>query len=408
MQTPPPLRPFQESALSVLDAPQKLHVVVVAPTGSGKSRIFEDALATGSFRRGLLISPLVALHRQHAARLEQRGLSVRIGVERPTAPILGPQSRSRTRSRSDRRQVWILSPESLEHDQVRSTLSEYAPDLLVVDECHCVWDWGSSFRPSFARIPELAGLPEIKKSLWLTATLPVEARRALQQRLGEYGTVVEQGSFALPDRLKIDVRRIALEDRASVLLEELRQGREATIVFSVTRQGTERLRRLCAEMRLEAVPYHAGLSREERLNIERGISEGRIRLVIATSAFGMGMDFPTLRRAVLWQAPLSLLDLAQAVGRVARGDSGGSALCLWHPDDFRLVQWSVGGQARRARQMLEVHRYLDGSGCHRERLERAFLPAAASNGGRTCIELGSQLTPCSRCLGRSRIIGMTH
>ena len=162
------LRPFQRAALSALAEPG--HVICVSRTGSGKSLIYERA-ARQPGRRTLLVSPLIALAFQQRERLRAAGLRVKMGsggsAERPESGT----------------QAWIVSPETLRYAAYQSALESWKPDFLVVDECHCLWDWGDGFRPDFLALPDLIPRLGIPRSLWLTATLPVDARRELRSRL---------------------------------------------------------------------------------------------------------------------------------------------------------------------------------------------------------------------------------
>ncbi|MGK5082655.1 DEAD/DEAH box helicase [Bdellovibrionota bacterium FG-1] len=344
------LRPFQKEALTALSQPG--HVLCIAPTGSGKSLIYERA-AVQSGRKTLLISPLVALARQQQARLKD-------------LPLAGAQD-----------QIRIISPESLLNPARIRALRHWRPNFLVVDECHCLWEWGESFRPAFNEIPKLMTAFSIQSSLWLTATLPPEARLDLRTRLP--GPLIELGAFNLPPHLQITLKRIPWSDRASVLVTWILQQKSAGIVFVSTREATTRVTRLLEAAKLSVVSYHAGLSQDERRNIEQQITLRQVQIIVATSAFGMGMDHAHLRWVALWQAPHSLLTFAQAIGRAGR-DRGCNpkdahnpqALVLWDYDDFRLLDWSVRKSERQQAQLLQVSQYLESPGCRRVNLRQYF------------------------------------
>jgi len=126
------------------------------------------------------------------------------------------------------------------------------------------------------------------------------------------------------------------------------------------------------------VLYHAGMASEERRLIEKQIEERAPQIVIATSAFGMGMDHPHLRWALLWQAPPSLLSLAQAIGRAGRDPLHSSrALIFWEPEDFRLLQWMLAGSARKLQELQEVRNFLEQDSCRIASLKRYFSACAA-------------------------------
>lgn len=353
------LRPFQKSALDALARPG--HVLCVAPTGSGKSLIYERAASIPG-RKTLIVTPLVALARQQRARLAASArLPVSLGAGAPSEP---PPPRGRGGA-------WIVSPEKLLFEPKLRALREWKPDFLVVDECHCLWEWGEAFRPAFRLIPGLLKDPGIGTSLWLTATLPREARDELRSMLG--GTLRELGGFGLPPALDVRVARVRLADRAEALLGWVRQQRAPGIVFAPTRDSASRLGRLIEAMGVSVIVYHAGLGSEERRIAEARVASGSARVIVATSAFGMGMDYPVLEWVALWQAPATLLSFAQAIGRVGRDPRRRArALVLWDEDDFRLLEWTLRGLPRRRQRLMEVRAFLMSTRCRRVDLVAYF------------------------------------
>jgi ATP-dependent DNA helicase RecQ len=224
-----------------------------------------------------------------------------------------------------------------------------------MDECHSCWDWGESFRPALRDALKLVSELGIPRSLWLTATLPEPARKLLRDRLPE--PLRFQGGFQLPEGLELRILRVPWPERADALRRWLELRLEPGIVFVATRSGAERVARLVRVSR-DAVAYHAGLSSEERAAIEVRLRAGECFVLVATSAFGMGMHFPQLHWALLWQAPPSVLALAQAAGRVGRGGERAIAAVFWDEDDFRLVEWMVGQSEERGRALAELRECL--------------------------------------------------
>lgn len=359
------LRPFQKESLAALESPT--HVLCISPTGSGKSLIYERIAQKGRYRI-LLVTPLVALARQQNEKL--RALNVPVHLGAGGAGELPPPS--------EKSGVWIVSPESLLIDSRKKALRNWRPDVLVVDECHCLWDWGEGFRPSFNTLPELITELQIERSLWLTATLPPSARAHLLEQLPK--PVTEIGRFDLPPRLSLQVERVSWIDRGDFLNRWISHRSTSGIVFVATRDAAHRVARLVEAFQLKkhsVLIYHAGMGKEERQARERQISEdakaGKASIIIATSAFGMGMDHPHLRWAVLWQAPTSLLSLAQSIGRVGRSpDFDAEALVMWDTEDFALLEWCLGESLRRREELLAVREFLRSTGCRRNSLAKYF------------------------------------
>lgn len=353
-----PLRDFQLNALSALKNPG--HVLCVAPTGSGKSLIYER-FAAHSTRRTVLVTPLIALARQQREKLVASGIRASLAMggakELPTFGKSG---------------VWIISPESLLFDSTRNVLNKWKPDFLVVDECHCLWDWGDQFRPAFLLLPDLIRDESVKRSLWLTATLPFDARKYLRMRISP---LTEIGSFQVPLQIELHVTRVPWIHRIEALVRWIGlHDHEPGIVFVPTRDSTNKIARLLTSMGKKVVVYHAGLAREERSSAEKAISGRLPEIIVATSAFGMGMDHPYLKWVVLWQAPLSVLSLAQAIGRIGRNPAKARALVLWDEDDFRLLEWTVQGSIHRRKDLSDLFEFLRGPGCRKEGLCRYFEP----------------------------------
>jgi ATP-dependent DNA helicase RecQ len=352
------LRPFQREALQFLEKP--VHLLCIAPTGAGKSLIYET-IASEKGRRTLLISPLIALARQQASRVVSLGVPV---VLNPGAfPKPAPPKGSG---------VWIVSPESLQSPRTLERIKKWKPDFLAVDECHCLYDWGEQFRTAFLEVPGLIRKLNISRSVWLTATLPLEARRELEALIGSPVFRVV-GKFSLPPNLYLDVVQVPWPYRASFLLERCSREWGAGIVFVSTREATRRVQNLLTTAGRRAVNYHAGLSQEERKSIETRMKTEPDLIMVATSAFGMGMDYPGLKWAVLWQAPASLLSLAQALGRVGRrSGTFARATLLWDEEDFLNQEWLTQGSARRIQSFKEVHSFLMRSECRARALELYF------------------------------------
>ena len=362
------LRPFQKEAIEILKRP--VHLLCIAPTGSGKSLIYET-VAENLGLRTLLITPLIALARQQLARFQKKGIPA----------VLLPAQMPGSIFDESKIKILIASPEAILQSRVNDYLENWKPQFLVVDECHCIWEWGDSFRPAFSKLTDLVEKFSIRRSLWLTATLSHDKRHELERSLPAALKIL--GGFGLPAGLRIFVKRVPWINRADALLGLFKSKAGAGIVFTQTRDSTERIMRLVSMSGRRVLAYHAGMAREERLSIEHMIENKMVDVVVATSAFGLGMDYSHLRWAVLWQAPPSLLFLTQAIGRVARGSEVTSeAIVFWDDDDFRLIEWMVRGPCgtiassvdsdEKRSELVNVARFVRSKQCRRADLFTYF------------------------------------
>jgi ATP-dependent DNA helicase RecQ len=367
------LRPFQKQALKAL-RPKPSHVLCVAPTGSGKSLIYErQARRPGT--KTLLVTPLIALARQQLEQLRASGVAVSAATGRMCSPGDPPDPREQS-------SAWIVSPESLLSPARKRQLTDWQPNFLVVDECHCLWEWGEDFRPAFHVLPELLRSGSISRSLWLTATLPEPARHSLRAALSDLNlSLKELGSFSLPGQLRLEIERVQWSERSLRLLGKIEELKNlgCGLIFTQTRESCERLTRFISSAGVSVLAYHAGLSLEERRNAEKTVRAQNVQLVVATSAFGMGMDYSHLRWVLLWQAPPSLLALAQAIGRAGRSsDYPARAIVFWDFEDFQLIDWMAQGSEQRKKNLEAVADFLAAPSCRSAALEKYFNGQSSS------------------------------
>lgn len=321
------LRPFQIDAIQELQ--KHSHIILTAPTGSGKSLIFQEYLRLNPMTRALLITPLNALSRQHVQHLKTE---------------INPTTGSG---------VWVVSPEQLRLDQ---RIKDWSPNFLIVDEAHCVWEWGEEFRPDFKFILGLVNEWNIPKSFWCTATLPFMARQELLEALPS--GVRQLGKFTVPPNLILTTQKIAPSDRDHALLCYcLERHEQLGIVFCSTRPLAERLGARFRKYNALCWVYHAGLSKEERTNLEQQLRTQEHGVIFATSAFGMGMDIRQIRYSVLFQPPFTMLSLMQALGRATRTEQLAEGMVYWHFDDFLRFEWMVRGNTKRRNELDIVKKW---------------------------------------------------
>jgi len=363
-------------------------VLAVLPTGFGKSVCFQvPALLDGGTTA--VVSPLISLIEDQVAGARSRGIAARAWTSVTGA---GERAVLWRELREGSLRLLYVSPERLEHRAARRLLAAIRPRRLVVDEAHCVTEWGHEFRPAYRRIGlahRAFGAPPI---LALTATATARTRRDIERSLGLREPVrvllpVDRSNLLVAVRVAGDIGDALVE-----LVAALRHAGGAAIVYARTRERSARLAIALSRRGLPAAAYHAGLPAERRRWVQRRFLEGRLRVVCATSAFGMGIDHPRVRFVGHLGAPPSLEDYVQECGRAGRDGRPGRCV-LWWIDGRDRHEWKVDGRARvdaRARARAEaVWRYVTHTGCRRAFIARYFGERRPSCGG------------CDRCAPRT-------
>ena len=318
--------PAVEAVLSRDDA------VIVLPTGGGKSICFQvPALCFD--RLTVVVSPLISLMADQVQALERRGLAATF-----LNSTLPPDESTRRAELIRRRQVRLLyvAPERLAVGSTTSLLAEAGVDLLAVDEAHCVSEWGQDFRPSYLRLPAVRRLIGDPQTVALTATATPRVRRDIARLLELRNPAVIVGGFDRPN-LTFRVETVKSDpERHQAMVTRMRGVREAAVVYAATRRQVELVTRILSSGRVNAVAYHAGLPPERRARAQDAFMTGATPVIVATNAFGMGIDKPDVRLVLHYLHSGSLEDYYQEAGRAGRDGARSNCLLLFNRND-RLV-----------------------------------------------------------------------
>jgi ATP-dependent DNA helicase RecQ len=307
------LRPGQEESVrAVLDGQDTLAVLA---TGTGKTAIYQLAgLILGGVT--IVVSPLVALQRDQLRALSKHPAGVEV-AELNASDHAGRKA-AQELLENNRPGFVLLSPEQLTHSAVLDLLAASRPRLVAVDEAHLVSEWGEDFRPDYLRLAaaiRAMGRPPI---LALTATAAPPVREEIVHRLEMREPAVVVGGFDRPN-LNLAVFTFADEDtKYRRLLSHVRSSRGAGIVYVATHHHAEDLARDLATAGVSAQPYHAGLTAKQRREVQDAFLAGEYRVIVATIAFGMGIDKPDIRWVSHADAPGSIDAYYQEIGRAGR------------------------------------------------------------------------------------------
>jgi ATP-dependent DNA helicase RecQ len=321
-------RPGQQAVVRA--AVEGRDTLALMPTGSGKSLTYQLAAMLRPTPT-LVLSPLIALMKDQVDKLPPEVAAQATLINSSLDP---DEAAARLRSVAEGRvRLLYVAPERLRQRSFLDAIAGIDVGLVVIDEVHCVSMWGHDFRPDYLfirRALEALGGPAI---LGMTATATPETERQIAAALGREPEVVRT-SVVRPN-LRYDVAHVDGEEgRLRILVRRLHELRGASaIVYARSRRSCETLARTLRVHDLSAVHYHAGLEPQERAAAQEAFIEGRVQTVVATTAFGMGIDKPDIRLVALYNFPESLESYVQMVGRAGRDGRPSDTLLLASPSD---------------------------------------------------------------------------
>jgi ATP-dependent DNA helicase RecQ len=333
------LRPGQREAVAALLDGRD--VLAVMPTGSGKSAIYQLA-ALRLPGPTVVVSPLVALQRDQVAAIRERRLSA--GQANATVPA-GERRRALDGFERGDLQFLFLAPEQLANPETLEQLRAAEPSLVVVDEAHCISAWGHDFRPEYDRLGgvlEALGRP---LALALTATAAPPVRRQIVERLGLRDPAVVVRGFDRPN-IRLAVERFSDADAKDAAVADRVEAAagQPGIVYVATRKRAETLAAALADRGVRASAYHAGLRAKERRAAQAAFMDEPGVVMVATTAFGMGIDKPDVRFVLHADAPDSLDAYHQELGRAGRDGRPAEAVLFYRPEDLGLRRFFAAGQ----------------------------------------------------------------
>ncbi|MEI9929517.1 MAG: RecQ family ATP-dependent DNA helicase [Rhizomicrobium sp.] len=374
-------RPGQEEAIDALLSGG--HVLTVMPTGSGKSLCYQiPALILGGLT--IVVSPLVALMQDQVAALRLAGVAA--------------ESINSSRSREDNVAAWrraasgdlrvlYMAPERLMTEPMLAALAKLAVKLIAIDEAHCVSQWGPAFRPEYRALSQLAGRFPKTPIIALTATADEVTRADIALQLFDNRAQTMVQGF---DRPNISLTVDSKQNTNRQLLDFIaRHKGKSGIVYCLSRKKTEKIASLLTENGVRALAYHAGMEKDAREANQNTFMTEPAVVMVATIAFGMGIDKSDVRFVFHTDLPGSLEAYYQEIGRAGRDGGPAEAHMLFGLEDIRMrrvfIDQEDAGEDRKRREHARLNMllaYCEASSCRRQMLLHYF---------------GETSEPCGNC-----------
>ena len=401
-------RPSQEEVINSVLAGRD--TLALLPTG-GKSLCFQvPALSMGKLC--LVVSPLIALMKDQVGRLRKQGVQARAIISSMTPAEIDNALES---AAVGKLQFLYVSPERLASPLFLGRLPRLPLGLIAVDEAHCISQWGYDFRPAYLRIAAIRELRPEVPIIALTASATPAVATDIMEKLMFRDPKLVRGSFHRPE-LKLWVSNG--EDKEGRLLKVARNVQGCGIVYVRTRRATMRLANMLVQNKIPTSAYHAGLPGEERDRIQQEWTSGAVRFMVATNAFGMGIDKADVRLVVHTEPPPDLESYYQEAGRAGRDGETAHAFLLTGPGDLERLQDQLAASfpsmthVRSVYQAFaDLHKIAMGSGFLetyevdiRELARRTALPAVTVANSLKALELDGKLALSDGVRTPSRVL----
>jgi ATP-dependent DNA helicase RecQ len=343
------LRPGQEEAVrAVLDGRDTLAVM---PTGSGKSAIYQLATLIGG-GPAVVVSPLLALQRDQVEAIEESGA----GEAAELNSTLSAAAREETLEEVEEQQLdyLFLAPEQFATEETLERLRTAQPRLFVVDEAHCISEWGHDFRPDYLRLGTVIEELGQPVTLALTATASPPVRAEIVDRLGMRDPALVVRGFDRPNIWLGVEEHLDEKAKLDAVVERVADEPKPGIVYSATRKRSEELADALRSRGLRAQAYHAGLPSHERESTQDDFMRDDIDVVVATIAFGMGVDKPNVRFVFHAEPSDSVDSYYQELGRGGRDGEPARAVLFYRTQDLGLRRFFAGAGEIHVDEVLEV------------------------------------------------------
>ncbi|HZG41183.1 MAG TPA: ATP-dependent DNA helicase RecQ, partial [Nodosilinea sp.] len=343
------LREGQEDAIAALL--EGHDVLAVMPTGSGKSAIYQlaGALIPGCT---VVISPLLALQQDQVDSIAEQAVGDAVAVN---STLSAARREAAFESLADDNLEFIfLAPEQFNNPETLERLQKAKPSLFVIDEAHCISEWGHDFRPDYLRLGAVINTLGHPKVLALTATAAPVVREEIVKHLEMEDVEVFVQGFDRPN-IWLEVRRYEDEsEKEDALIDQVVRATKPGIVYVATRKNAEAIAEALEEKGVAAIAYHAGMKAADREAAQAAFMNDEAEVIVATTAFGMGIDKPNVRFVIHHNISDSVDSYYQEIGRAGRDGEKAFALLFYCPDDLNIRRFLASGGQVDVEQVEQV------------------------------------------------------
>ncbi|MFT6974202.1 MAG: ATP-dependent DNA helicase RecQ [Bermanella sp.] len=340
-------REGQEQTIRQLLAGQSS--LAIFPTGSGKSLCYQ-LTATLLPHLTLVVSPLLALMKDQLEFLKKKGIAA-ASIDSSMTPEENQQVMRDVRSGTIK--ILMISVERFKNERFRHFIQSVRLSMLVVDEAHCISEWGHNFRPDYLKLPQYKKELNIPMVLLLTATATKKVKRDMSAKFAITDKHIVQTGFYRPN-LDLSIVPVSAQNKDHVLLDIINDQQGCGIVYVTLQHTAEKVAQYLSNRNINTAAYHAGFDSEKRKYIQSSFMQGQYQVVVATIAFGMGIDKSDIRHVIHYDLPKSIENYSQEIGRAGRDGTPSNCYVLANLDGINTVENFVFGDTPEPKAIQHV------------------------------------------------------